>query len=76
MQMENSFLERMPFPYFIINKDFRILYASKSACQHFSIPVSFFDLVHSPQRVKLEDFLDSSDSDSLRTNYGEYLSFY
>lgn len=62
MQMDNSLLERMPFPYFIISKDFRILYASKSARQQFSIPVSFIDLVHSPHKMKLQDFLNSADS--------------
>jgi signal transduction histidine kinase len=59
MQMDNSLLERMPFPYFIINADLQILFSSKSAKRIFSSPASFSELISTSQADELREFLNS-----------------
>lgn len=59
MQMDNSLFEQMPFPYFIIDTKYRILFSSKSAKQRFSDSASFMELVHSSHWSIVKEFLQS-----------------
>ncbi len=58
MQMDNSLLERMPFPYFIINSNFQILFSSKSAKKIFSSQTSLDKLIFPSQADELRKFLN------------------
>lgn len=59
MIMDNSLIERMPFPCFIINDDYRILFTSISADQRFSTTQLFLELIHTTQQAELQEFLHS-----------------
>jgi signal transduction histidine kinase len=55
--MDHSIIEQMPFPYFIINGEYQILFSSKSANQKFSVPSTFVEIVHSSQWTNLRDYI-------------------
>jgi signal transduction histidine kinase len=57
MQIDQTVFEQMPFPYFIINHDYRILFSSESSKQQFSFPSSFLELIHSSQSAVFQEFV-------------------
>jgi signal transduction histidine kinase len=59
MQMDFSVLEQMPFPYFIINDDYKIVFSSKTTNQYFLPTDSFNSLIEKSQIDLLRDFLSS-----------------
>lgn len=61
MHMENSFFEQIPFPYFIIDDEYRIVFSSKSANVKFPPTASFIDIVHSSQWTTFLTFIRNID---------------
>lgn len=57
MQMDFSVLEQMPFPYFIINDDYKIVFSSETTSQYFSLANSFMSLIEKSQIDFFEEFL-------------------
>jgi signal transduction histidine kinase len=60
MIINNSLIEQMPFPCFIINDDYCILDMSISAAQRFPTSNTFLDLIHYSHQTELQEFLNSS----------------
>lgn len=60
MQMDKSLFDQMPFPYFIIDAKYRILFSSKSANQRFSDTTSFLELVHSSQWTEFRNYFHNA----------------
>lgn len=63
MTLNNNLLKNLPFPYFVIDRNFKILFQSNKALEEFSYEKNFLALADEPSRKKLNDFLfDTNDS--------------
>jgi signal transduction histidine kinase len=63
MTLHYSQLQNLPFPYFVIDRNFKILFQSKEALEEFSSEKNFLELADESSRTHLKEFLsDSIDS--------------
>ncbi|UQD51976.1 two-component sensor histidine kinase [Bacillus methanolicus] len=66
MTLNINLLKNLPFPYFVIDRNFKILFQSNKAFEEFSFEKNFLNLAVESSRKKLKDFLsDTNDSPHL-----------
>ncbi|EIJ77992.1 PAS/PAC sensor signal transduction histidine kinase [Bacillus methanolicus PB1] len=63
MTLNNNLLKNLPFPYFVIDRNFKILFQSNNSLEVFSSEKNFLELADESSRKKLRNFLsDTNDS--------------